>query len=301
VSTAVAKQGAEVRQIKELLERSADRLLAVLPRHMTPEKMIQVVSTLAFKTPRLLECDRTTILSAVLEACELGLELSPKLGQAYLVPYWNNKAKVYECQLQPGYRGLIKLALNSGKVLDVEADVVRANDEFRYARSPDLQFYHEPNLDDPGKVVRFYALAKLASGVHKVEVMTAEQVEAIRRRSKSADSGPWVTDWEEMGRKCPIKRLCKRLPLSPELERALEADDRQYEDGPPSVVSAPPARAFPTRSAALAARLSGPPAEEPEFVEGTPGRIASEADEGDFEGDPGDDANYANSAVATKG
>jgi recombination protein RecT len=55
--------------------------------------------------------------------------------------------------------------------------------------------------------------------------MSVEDVEKIRKRSKAADNGPWVTDWEAMAKKTAIKQLCKYLPLSIEVQRGLAADE----------------------------------------------------------------------------
>ena len=69
-----------------------------------------------------------------------------------------------------------------------------------------------------------YAVAHLKDGGVQAEVMTLADINAIRKRSRSGDSGPWVTDFGEMARKTVIKRLCKSLPISVELATALEAD-----------------------------------------------------------------------------
>ena len=55
--------------------------------------------------------------------------------------------------------------------------------------------------------------------------MSVDEIEAIRRRSKAGNSGPWVTDWNEMAKKTVFRRLTKWLPLSPEFRDAVEADD----------------------------------------------------------------------------
>jgi recombination protein RecT len=259
-------------RVKQALERKAADLAAVLPRHMTPEKQIQVVTTLVYRTPKLQECDPLSIVAAVMEASELGLSLSRSSGEAYLVPYWNKGAGCNEAQFQPGYRGLVKLAYQSGAIAYAQARLVRPGDEFSVVYDPDLVFRHAPRFPAEGEPDQVYAIVKLANGERMVEVMTLGEVERVRARSKSKDSGPWVTDYDEMAKKTPLKRLMKVVPRSVELDRALEADDRQYEDGPRSVVTAPPGRG----TAGLRRALGVEPAAEPEFTEGTSGQVVVE-------------------------
>ena len=75
-----------------------------------------MVSNLVYRTPKLQECTRDSIFSSILQASELGLDLSPPMGEGYLIPRWNGRAKVLECQFQPGYRGLVALARRSGEI-----------------------------------------------------------------------------------------------------------------------------------------------------------------------------------------
>jgi recombination protein RecT len=246
------------RDLKTVLEQAQDRMAKVLPKHLTPERMIQVVSTMAFKTPALRQCDPNSVLACVLQLSELGLELSPTLGEAYLIP------RKGVCTFLPGYRGLVKLAMQSGDVLAVRSSLVRQGDLFSVAYDPDLVFQHVPSLDtEEREVTHVYAIARLKNGERLIEVMTRDEVNRIRSRSSAANDGPWKTDWNEMARKTVMRRLCKSLPRSYELNRAIEADEAEYQDGPRVVVSAAPLGA--SRTAALADRLALPQP-EPTFT-----------------------------------
>jgi recombinational DNA repair protein RecT len=90
-------------------------------------------------------------------------------------------------------------------------------------------------------VTHAYAVAKLATGEHLIEVMDAEELEAIHRRSEGyknslkyqeEEKGPWVTDRGEMMKKSALKRLAKSLPMSPELADAIDIDNADYTDEP---------------------------------------------------------------------
>lgn len=226
---AQAIQKAEAKTLGQFLELRATHLARVLPRHLTPERVIKVAAIAWNKTPKLRECDMESIFMAVMQAAELGLEPGGALGHAYLVPYGST------CQLIPGYRGLIELARRSGEIESIEAHIVYERDKFTLRFGLDPKLEHEPFLDgDPGKVRFTYAVAKLKGGAYQFEVMTLAQVERIRERSRAGKNGPWVTDFEEMARKTVIRRLCKYLPLSAEksetLAKALEIDDQDYID-----------------------------------------------------------------------
>lgn len=221
--TAVAKRD----NLAAYLEEKARYMNAALPKHMTPERLARVALTAISSSPRLLECTKESLALALIEAGQLGLEPNGVMGQAYLVPYYNGKLKRYEAQFQVGYRGLIDLARRSGQITKIEARVVRESDEFLYEYGLRPQLVHRPDPTSQGEMTHVYAIAWLRDADPIFEVMTREEVERIRRRSKAAESGPWVTDYEAMARKTVVKRLAKYLPLSPEAEAAIEADNRR--------------------------------------------------------------------------
>lgn len=214
----------KVVNLRDYLEVRKRTLADVLPRHMTPERVIKVALMAFSKTPKLQECSIESVAQSVLQASELGLEAGGVLGHAYLVPFKGT------CTLIVGYRGLIKLARQSGEVDDIEAHPVYANDKFRLTFGLNPVLEHEPNLEgDPGQLRFVYAIARMTGGGHHLEVMTKSQIDKIRAGSQGRDQSPWRDNYDEMSRKTVIRRLCKYLPLSPEkaenLERALEIDD----------------------------------------------------------------------------
>ena len=75
----------------------------------------------------------------------------------------------------------------------------------------------------------FYAVCQFKDGTKKYEVMSKKEVDDIRKRSRAGQSGPWVTDYEEMAKKTVFKRLSKWLPVTPDLEAAVEHDNQEYQ------------------------------------------------------------------------
>lgn len=205
----------------QFLAARRKQIASVLPKHLTPERVCRVALTAYTKTQALAQCDMASVYQAVQQAAELGLEPGGALGQCYLLPYGRT------CQLIVSYKGLIELARRSGEIESIEARVVHENDEYEVSFGLHSDIKHRPCLDgDPGQMVMVYAVARLKGGMVQFEVMTRAEVDAIRRRSRSGNSGPWVTDYDEMARKTVVRRLCKYLPISAEkLSMAFEAED----------------------------------------------------------------------------
>jgi len=269
--------------IRAYLEAAKDRLAASLPKHLTPERMIQVVSVIDYHTPKLKECDNESILACVIRASSLGLDLSPGMNEASLIPRKDWETGEMHCTFMMGYQGLKKLVMNTGQVAVFRTDVVREGDVFFWGYNPDLYFEHQPIGDPEGPILKAYAYAKLANGERMVEVMSRSQIEKIRDRSDNVKNAkkygkktPWDTDEGEMFRKTVSKRLSKSLPRSHELADAIYEDDAEYRVEP--VDEAPPTIPQ-SRSKALALRLpSLPPPDVEDEPESEPEPVQAPVD-----------------------
>lgn len=210
-------------------EKVQSAIARALPKHLTAERMIRVAMTAIQKVPKLAECDQRSLINAIVQCSELGLEPNTPLQHAYLIPFYNKNTKRSEVQVIPGYRGLIALARRSNQVNGIYAEIVYENDFFEVSFGLEKNLIHKPDLnrEDRGAMIGAYAVAKFKDGYTDFEYMSAAEIEKIRKRSMAGDSGPWKTDTGEMWRKTPIRRLCKRLPMSIEdntLQKAIEID-----------------------------------------------------------------------------
>lgn len=196
------------------------QIARVLPQHMTPDRFARIAITAITKTPKLMDCSRETLLRCLMDCSALGLE--PDGRHAHLIPYGK------DCTLIIDYKGLIALARRSGSVSLFKAELVKENDVFRW---DDNVVQHSIDwMSDRGKTAAVYSFVKFKDGAADWEVMTLAEVEAIRKRSRAGNGGPWVTDFDEMAKKTVIRRHSKRLTLSPEFERATEFDDDRLEE-----------------------------------------------------------------------
>ncbi len=245
---AVTEAKSQLDTVKGFLERMVPNMQAVLPRHLTAERMIKVALVACAKTPKLLEASAQSMAAAVMQAAELGLEPGGALGHGYLVPFKNKKKDadgrerwVTEVQFIPGYRGLIALARNTGEIAQIGAWPVFKGEVFSYAITDKGQkLEHIPKFDGARtfeNLTHVYMIARLkGEDLPQIEVMTKTDVDAIRERSKSKDFGPWAHPFDavEMARKSVVRRGIKYLPLSAEkaeaLAKVIEADNRDFED-----------------------------------------------------------------------
>lgn len=202
--------------IKGELRKASPLLKAMLPKHVEIDRMVRIVTSAVSRTPELLECSPRSIVLATAQACALGLEPNTPLGLGYLVPFKK------EAQFIPGYRGLTRLAVQSGEVRWIQARAVHAKDTLEIDYGTEQRLVHRPTLGDAGELIGVYAVAEMKNGSKVFEFMTISEVHAIKERSKASANGPWITDFEEMAKKTVVRRLCKSLPLSEEqLARAL--------------------------------------------------------------------------------
>lgn len=217
---------AAVQTIGALLVSRQRILAGCVPRHVRPDRLIRLMTNELRRVPRLAGCTAQSLVGCFFGAAQLGLEIGPGLGHAYLVPFRNGKTGHDEATLIVGYRGLVDLARRSGQVSTVEAVAVYDGDVFEYERGLEPILRHVPVTEpDPDRLNAVYAILRLRDGGRQFEVMTRQQVDSIRARAKAGNDGPWVTDFEMMARKTVLRRLLKLAPVSVEVERAVSIDE----------------------------------------------------------------------------
>jgi recombination protein RecT len=199
-----------------VLQARKDAFRELLPKYLTPEKLFRVAQLAMSKNPALLACTPASFVVAMMDSARCGLE--PNGQDAALIPYGT------ECQFQPMWRGLVKQAINAGAAKKIMARLVFANDRFKIWYDPEPHINHEPANEDEGEIVGAYAYAILPDDSLQIEYMNRRQLDHIRAKSRSR-GGPWSTDPEEMYRKTPTKRLFKYLPVSDEVEYAVQVDN----------------------------------------------------------------------------
>jgi recombination protein RecT len=234
--------------VRDLLQKHKQQFADALPKYLDPERFARVGVRAIAENSLLLKCDANSLVGALMEAAILGVEPNSVLGEAYLIPYWNNKANRgkggYEAQLQVGYQGLIKLCRNSGQVRDIEAQPVHEFDVFDYQRGSNTYLHHKPPIKGPcGRVIGYYASFRTADSFH-FEYRTIEEIEEHRDRfsqgaykkergsyvlddaGKRILQGPWKDNPDWMCRKTVLIQVLKLAPKSVALMTAVNLDER---------------------------------------------------------------------------
>ena len=220
----VAEQSApkETHDTLALIDRRAPIIAEILPADMDVKRFRNVAWMECQRNPALLDCAPASVLSCLLLAAQYGLEPGP-LGHVYLVPF--KKDGKQQATFILGYQGMIELARRSGSLRSIFGRVVRDGDRFEYAyglKGDTLK--HTPSGDDAGAPTHYYVVARLA-GDAVFHVLTVEQVNKHRARSKAKDSGPWVTDYDAMALKSVVREMRPWLPLGAGFARVIEADE----------------------------------------------------------------------------
>lgn len=205
---------------RNLLKSMEAEIRLALPSLVADETWLRGALTVLKGNPKLLECDKLSLLASLMNAAQIGLDLTPALGQVYLVPFGR------QVQFIIGYRGLMALAYRSGMVKAVEARAVYANDGFELSFGQDGHIKHTPLISgDRGSVIGYYAIVTLDNDAMLYEYASKDRIiEHAKQYSKSFNSGPWQTAFDSMAEKTMLRDVLYRSPLSVEIKGKLSQE-----------------------------------------------------------------------------
>lgn len=183
------------------------------------------------RTPKLLECSPASLINSYLTMAQLGLMPSGVSGEAYVLPYNDNRRGMI-AQFQLGYQGLVTLLYRAGS-REIIADLVRENDKFALSRG---KITHEVDprktKKDRGKVIGAYAIITTGSGGSIEQYMAIDDVYAHAKKF-SKSYGSKFTPWNEendpegwMPRKTVLKQAAKLAPKNETVYKAIAEDNK---------------------------------------------------------------------------
>lgn len=212
----------------------------VVPRYITPDRMLRLVTGEINRTPLLKACSVMSIINGVTTAASLGIGIGPR--SAYLVPFLTTKkingglVRGYEATLMIDYRSKITLAKRCGVIIR-PPQLVFPGDEFqaqyengalvihhvRGLKGQRVERYEFKDPKEKGKggftltpnYTHAYVFWRDGDEILG-EMMDADQLDAVRRRSKAGNDGPWITDAGQMARKTVVHRAFNYIAFDPE-------------------------------------------------------------------------------------
>lgn len=181
--------------------------------------------------PELLRCEKLSIVSAGLEARRYNLTLGNSMGHAHLVPYNDRRSGTKKAQFQIGYKGLVQLALRTGRYLKINVTDVREGEleSIDYLLEEHKFKWLSPEVRKDLDVIGYAAVIVEKSGFNKMVYFSKEEVEAhagkYSQAYKSGKGSPWTTEFDKMAKKTVLKLLLSTYgQITPELQQAIDAD-----------------------------------------------------------------------------
>lgn len=211
----------------DLIEKQKPEIERQLGGAMSSDAFVRAVLTEVRKNPKLGQADPATVLGGVMLAAQLRLEIGSGLGEFYLTPRREKGRDI--CLPIIGYQGMIKLALRSEFVTDIQTFMVREGDRFEYGANAERGMFFEwqpRDFEESRPWTGVVAVARMKQGGTAWIYLTKESVHD-RRPTYWNKGTPWQTHEEEMAQKTAIRALSKRLPKSTDLGRAIEADEQK--------------------------------------------------------------------------
>ncbi|CAN7397448.1 recombinase RecT [Microbacterium foliorum] len=214
--------------MKDLVEAQLPAVERQLGGAMNSAAFVRAVLSEIGKSPDLMQADPKTLLGGVMLAAQLRLEIGSGLGEFYLTPRKERGRQI--CLPIIGYQGMIKLALRSEFVTNVQAFLVRKGDDFSYGGNSERGMFYDwtpQDFEETRDWIGVVATARMKTGGTTWVYLTRSQV--MDRRPSYWQSTPWKTNEDEMVKKTAVRALAKFLPKSTDLGRALEADEAKVQ------------------------------------------------------------------------
>lgn len=152
-------------------------------------------------------------------AATLGLDAMH--NECYLIPYGSN------INFVTSFIGMIKMVkkYSQDPVKRITVDILHEGDSIE-VNVVDGQKSLKAKIDPLSKnpVIGAVAQCIYEDGGIEYEVMSINELQAVRNQSKAKNSLAWATFTEEMYKKACIRRLCKRITLDLDSDIAKELD-----------------------------------------------------------------------------
>ena len=193
--------------------------------------VLQAVSA----NPLLAKADPASVYNSAAVAAILDLPINQSIGHSYLVPYrTKQKDGTFKdlATFQIGYKGIIQLAMRSGKFVRLNSTDVREGEvksRNRMTGAMEFDWISDDNERSKKKIIGYLSYFKLTNGFESEFYMSIEEVEAhAKKYSQSYKSGygQWKDNFDKMALKTCTKLHLNsgQAPLSVQMETAIKVD-----------------------------------------------------------------------------
>lgn len=226
---------------------------------LPPERVVRTVMWSIQKNPKLLECDRQSIINAAMTAAVLGLEVDGVTGQGYLIPFGGQAVFV------PGYKGYNTMAARSG--FTINAAVVREGDEFEWSEGSNGFVKHKKKLGNKGRIIAAWAVAEAKTRPPIISILSIDEIMLVKAKSPGArkKDSPWNDatgpGFVAMCEKTARRRLARGMPLNV-FQMGATIDEALEERGLASHIEPGKGVVIEGEASPLTPRQEDPPAEE---------------------------------------
>jgi phage RecT family recombinase len=174
--------------------------------------------------------NKKSVISCIFQSVKFGLYPDPSYGHIYFIPYKG----ILTYQL--GYRGMIQLMKNPGKIIDVAAHRIFDNDywEFRIDQTGQVFKFVPANNHYSAKEILVCSFVTIKTNMDSDETkcfahfIESERVDEIKKMVlQRTPKSPWANPLYEaaMRKKTVIRDHAKTLDCSPEMTMAISHEE----------------------------------------------------------------------------
>lgn len=220
-------------KLPQFIDGNADKYIKSL--------LFEIVKSKSDSEKDLTTCTQASILTAVKQAIDLGLEIDGRKHGHLIKRNVNVGTKekqkwVAECHFQVGYAGFIYSIKREIPDANIIVNLVKEGDIFTIKKEGDIEEYNHI-IKDPfagqDKIIGGYCYISFSINnrkIAKVEVMSKKEIDNIKSCAKSTKI--WEKWYEEKAKVAIIRRACKIIFAglnSDKINKLLEQDNQNYD------------------------------------------------------------------------
>lgn len=207
------------------------------------QRFITAIVSHVAQNPDLQKCQHATLFTAAMQCEALKLSPSKTLGEAYIVPFNDNKNGRVVATFQIGWQGYVQLALRSGQYRTINVIELKEGELIHHDRltgAIETKFIEDDEKREQTPTTGYYAMFELTNGFVKSMYWSKKKMEqhALKYsqgyaadKKKGTSYTFWSKSFDEMAKKTMIRQLIGKWgPKSLEMKMGLENDGAVIND-----------------------------------------------------------------------